>query len=121
MQAFTFINAFEIPEGQEEVFRKEWPEVVERLRYVEGLLSVKLYEADSEVEEHLLRVPGISARLRERPGSKASFRFIVVAEWASVAHYEAVVRSPRQGKPLLSFPSHPAYYHIVSEYTGLHV
>jgi heme-degrading monooxygenase HmoA len=121
MPAFTFINAFEIPEGKEDIFRNEWPEVVERLKDAQGLLSVRLYEVDSEVEEHLLQVPGLAARLQERPNAKARFHFIVVAEWADISYYKAVVHSSHQErsqeKPLLAFPSHPGYYRIASEYT----
>lgn len=120
MSKFTFINAFEIPEGKEEIFHKEWPLVVERLKEANGLLSVRLYEADADIEKQLLRVPEVSGRLQERSSARARFYFMVVAEWASVEHYEAVIRSSRQsqaGQSLLNFTSYPAYYRIAFEHT----
>jgi hypothetical protein len=84
-------------------------------RQVEGALGPGLYEIDIEAEEHLRSF--LSDRLGEGPDARAKFRFVNVAEWASVSHYEAVMRSRSQVKPI-TFPGHGAYYRIAAEYTG---
>jgi heme-degrading monooxygenase HmoA len=114
-QAFTFIIPFEVPEGQEAEMRRQFKEVVEGMGRVEGSFGPGLYELDTEAEAHLRSF--LSAQAREVPASKPTFRFVNVAEWASVSHYEAVMLSRRRVKPI-SFPGHGAYYRVVAEYTG---
>jgi hypothetical protein len=106
---FTFINLFEIPVGKEPEFQDQWQTTVERLIAAPGFLSARLYEVDAEIERRLLQVPGISAVLQGRFEGKAKFPFIWVSQWATLAQYEAAVRTFGRGKPF-SFPSHPAFF-----------
>jgi heme-degrading monooxygenase HmoA len=114
-QEFTFIIPFEVPEGQEEEMRRQFRAVVEGMERVEGSFGPGLYELDSDVEKHL------RSFLVEQEGKggniRATFPFINVAEWASIAHYEAVMRSRRRVQPI-TFTGHGAYYRVVGEYTG---
>jgi heme-degrading monooxygenase HmoA len=114
-QAFTFVIPFEVPEGQEEEMRRQFKEVVEGMEHVEGAFGPGLYELDTEAEAHLRSF--LSAQAKAIPASEPAFRFVNVAEWASVSHYEAAMLSRRQVKPI-SFPGHGAYYRVVAEYSG---
>jgi heme-degrading monooxygenase HmoA len=114
MQTFTLIVPFEVPEGQEDVFLKQWHDVVDGMERPEGALGPGLYEEDIEASEHLLS--GEQAQSGEKSDAQARFRFINVAQWATLSHYEAVIRSRRQVKPI-AFPGHGAYYRMVAEYT----
>ncbi len=109
LEGFTFISPFEIPVAKEQEFHQHWQNTVERLIAAPGFLSARLYEVNSEIEKRLLQVPGISSVLQNRPDAKAKFLFVWVSEWATLAQYEAAVRSFGRGKPF-SFPSHPAFY-----------
>jgi quinol monooxygenase YgiN len=115
-QTFTFIVPFEVPEGKEAVIRQEFREIVTDMsagmQNVEGSHGPGLYEIDTEAEAHLRDF--LSEQLQEE---RAIFRFVNVAEWASVAHYEAVMRSRHRVKPI-SFIGHGAYYRVVAEYRG---
>ncbi|HYE75339.1 MAG TPA: hypothetical protein VEF04_18490, partial [Blastocatellia bacterium] len=119
MQLFYFIVTFEVAEGKEQEFRREFDEIANDLQQASGGrgVSATLYEVSSEVEEHLLQVPGISSALQGRPNSRASFRFVIIAEWESVAHYEASIRARQQNKRI-SFPANPGYYRVAAEYLG---
>ncbi|GHO42135.1 antibiotic biosynthesis monooxygenase family protein [Ktedonospora formicarum] len=109
-KTFTLIVPFEVPEGQEEVLHKQWQEIVDGMGKVEGSLGPGLYEIDAQAE-------GFQRGLRSPQGHdfRASFRFVNVAEWTSLADYEAAIRSVHHVKPI-SFPSYGAYYHVVDEY-----
>jgi heme-degrading monooxygenase HmoA len=109
MQPLTFIVPFEVPEGQEDVMRKQWHEAAEPLSHERGFLSARLYEIDNEVEDYVHRIPGMKWVGERR------FRFVNIAEWASLADYEAAIRSRREGKPI-AFPSYPAYYRLYSNF-----
>src|SRR5579884_2342578 len=105
MQPLTFIVPFEVPEGQEDAMRKQWHEAAEPLSHKQGFLSARLYEIDTEVEEHVSRIPGMKWVGERR------FRFVNIAEWTSLADYEAAILLRRKGKPI-AFPSYPAYYRL---------
>ncbi|MBL8207965.1 MAG: antibiotic biosynthesis monooxygenase [Blastocatellia bacterium] len=119
MQDFYFIVTFAIPPGQEPVFRQQLDAIAARLRNAPGGAggSGTLYEVAPAVEEQLLQVPGIAAALQQRPDARASFRFVLLAHWASLGQYEAVVRATPDDTPI-SFPAYPAYYRLAAEYTG---
>ncbi|MBO0777543.1 MAG: antibiotic biosynthesis monooxygenase [Ktedonobacteraceae bacterium] len=110
-QEFTFIVPFEVPEGQEEEMHSQFQAVVAGMEHREGSLGPGLYELDTEADAHLR--PLLSSRLQ----NSAQFRFVNVAEWASVMHYEATMRSRRHIKPI-SFTGHGAYYRVAAQYTG---
>jgi quinol monooxygenase YgiN len=109
MQTLTFIVPFEVPEGQEEVMRQQWHVAAEPLSHAEGFLSARLYEIDDKVEGQVRQLPGMSWV------GKGRFRFVNIAEWASIEHYEAAIRSRRQGGRPIAFSSYPAYYHLASD------
>jgi hypothetical protein len=117
-QTFTLIVPFEVPEGQEAIFHKQWQEIVESASNVKGSLGPGLYEANANVEGQLHSF--FSPQTGEGLTSRAHFRFVNVAEWESVKHYETAIHSLRQVKPI-SFPGHGAYYHIIEELRGLHI
>jgi heme-degrading monooxygenase HmoA len=105
MQTLTFIVPFEVPEGQEDVMRKQWHENAQSLSHAAGFLSARLYEINAEVEDYIRQhIPGMYW-LRDR------FRFVNIAEWVSLSHYEAAIHSPLERKTI-PFPSYPAYYHL---------
>ena len=119
-QEFTFVVPFEVPEGQEDVMRQQWNDIIRSMakeggRPVEGSFGPGLYEIDTEAEDHMRRF--LSAGTGDEPAGSTKFRFVNVAAWASLAHYEAVLRSRRPVKPI-AFPGYGAYYRIVAEYTG---
>lgn len=109
MQPLTFIVPFEVPEGQEEVMREQWHGAAEPLSHEPGFLSARLYEIDNEAEEYVKRIPGMKWVGERR------FRFVNIAEWASLEDYEAAIRSRREGKPI-AFPSYPAYYRLYGNF-----
>ena len=111
-QEFTLIVPFEVPAGQEEEMHRQFTEVVKDMGPAEGSLGPGLYEIDTEAEAHLRDF--ISNRAMQGP---EQFRFVNVAQWTSLPHYEAAIGSRSQTKPI-SFPSYPAYYRVSSEYTG---
>ncbi len=114
-QEITFIIPFAVPAGQEEEMRRQFRAVVEGMGNVEGSFGPGLYELDNDVEKHLRSF--LVARDEEGADIRATFPFINVAEWASVAHYEAAMRSRRHVQPI-TFTGHGAYYRIVGEYHG---
>src|ERR1041385_1169296 len=67
MPAVTIINSFEVPEGRDAEFLALWEAVVEYMQDKPGYLSHKLHRAISP---------------------DALFRFVNIARWASLAHFE---------------------------------
>jgi heme-degrading monooxygenase HmoA len=95
MSPVTLINAFEVPPGQEEEFKRGWRQIAERLR----------------------RAPGFrSTRLHESLDPQARFRYINVAEWESPQHFQEAMRglSP-QLRAHMPFTAYPALYEVVAE------
>nr|BBH87861.1 hypothetical protein KTC_26120 [Thermosporothrix sp. COM3] len=105
-QTFSLIALFEVPAGQEAILRQQWQTIVEGMGKVEGSLGPGLYEREP-VEE-------VTSLLSSHPISGTDIRFVNVAEWESLAHYGAVIRSRRHVEPI-TFPNHSAYYHVVAE------
>ena len=96
MQSVTLINAFEVPAGEEEQFLKSWHESAEHMRKAPGFISTKLHESLDP---------------------QAKFRFINVAQWESVQHFQEAMKSMqdrfRQRRD--KFIANPALYRVVSE------
>jgi heme-degrading monooxygenase HmoA len=94
----TLVNCFEVPAGREDEFFKLWQEVNEYMRRQPGYLGHKLYRA---------------------VGPEASFRFVNVANWESVAHFRGshgdefrrLVSRPEWA----AFVSKPGLYEVVHE------
>lgn len=96
MSRVILINPFEVPEGQEEAFRKGWQEAAERLQQAPGFLSTRLHESMDP---------------------QARFRFVNVAEWESPQHFQAAMSSPafQQVRSQMPWVAYPTLYQIVSE------
>ena len=107
MQTFTYITPFEVPQGQEDEFRRQWNDTTELLSRAPGFLASWLYEVSSEIETYVQQHIFNMKRLEQR------FRFTSIAEWASIEHFEAAMRSPLVEAKTISFPSYPAPYHLL--------
>jgi hypothetical protein len=84
MPPVVLINPFEVPEGKDETFLAEW----------------EMAKAFME------RQPGyISTRLHRSLAPNARFRFINVAEWASVEDFQTALNPPS----LFSFGRQPPF------------
>ena len=94
--AVILINPFEIPEEKEDEALAFWERAAEYMRKQPGFLSTRLHRAV---------VPW------------ARFHLINVAEWESMAHFEAAINSDefkRLTQPYLEvFPHYPGLYEVV--------
>lgn len=96
MQTVILINAFEVPEGQEEQFLKAWHETAEHLRHAPGFRSTRLHESLDP---------------------QAKFRFVNVAEWESPQHFQAAMSTEvfQRIRAAMPFTAYPALYRAVAE------
>jgi heme oxygenase (mycobilin-producing) len=96
MSIVVLINPFEVPEGKEQEFLKQWRAAAEHLRHAPGFLSTRLHESLDP---------------------QAKFRFINVAEWESPQHFQAAIRTDvfQQISRKMPFAASPALYRIVAE------
>ena len=90
----VLINAFEVPDGQDEAFLSAW----ERTR---AFLSTQ--------EEYL------STRLHPSLSPSAAFRFVNVARWESPRAFQAAISQPEFRNASVPFPPHPSLYEVVRE------
>ncbi len=98
MAAITLINSFEVPTGREDQFLQFWKQVNAYMQKKPGYLGHKLHRAITP---------------------DAPFRFVNVARWSSIAHFQAahdagfreLVDKPA-GSP---FQPHPVLYEVVHE------
>lgn len=94
--AVILINPFEVPTGKEDEALAFWERAAEYMRQQPGFLSTRLHRAV---------VPW------------ARFHLINVAEWESVAHFEAALNSEefkRLTQPYTEvFPHYPGIYEVV--------
>jgi heme-degrading monooxygenase HmoA len=90
------INPFEVPEGKEEEALAFWERVAEFMRQQPGYISTRLHGA----------VVGW-----------ARFRYINIAEWESVEHFENVMNSVEfknlVGPYMTKFPHYPGLYEVI--------
>ena len=96
MANVILINPFEVTLGREDDCSAQWEKVHSYLKKQPGYISMHLYKAIS---------------------SDARFRFISIAEWKSVDHYQAA-RESEGFRALTSgfqktFPHFPAFYEVV--------
>lgn len=96
MSKTILINPFEVPEGEEEEALAFWEKVAEYMKNQPGFISTRLHKAV---------VPW------------ARFHLINIAEWESVAHFEAVADSEEfkqlVGPYMDRFPHFPGLYEVV--------
>jgi heme-degrading monooxygenase HmoA len=88
------INAFEVPEGDDEAFLHAW----ERAR---AFLSAQ---------------PGyLSARLHRSLSPSADFRFVNIALWQSPQAFRAATAQPGFTSAPVPFPFHASLYEVVNQ------
>jgi heme-degrading monooxygenase HmoA len=98
MAAITLINSFEVPPGREDQFLQFWKQVNAYMQKKPGYLSHKLHRAITP---------------------DAPFRFVNVAQWSSMAHYQAAhdagFRQLANKPEGAAFQPHPILYEVVHE------
>jgi heme-degrading monooxygenase HmoA len=90
----VLINAFEVPEGEDEAFLDGWERQREFLSAREGYLSTRLHRSLSP---------------------DADFRFVNVARWASAQAFRDATSQPEFGAAPVPFRFHASLYEVVRE------
>ena len=90
----VLINAFEVPDGQDEAFLEGWEKARAHLSTHEGYRSTRLHRSISP---------------------SADFRFVNVALWESKEAFRAATSSPEWRNAPIPFPFHASLYEIVRE------
>ena len=88
----VFINAFEVPDGNDEAFLEGWERARAFLATQPGYLSTRLHRSLS---------------------SSADFRFINVAVWQSAQAFQAATAQPGFTSAPVPFPRHASLYQVV--------
>jgi heme-degrading monooxygenase HmoA len=98
MPAITLINSFEVPAGREDQFLQFWKQVNAYMQKKPGYLGHKLHRAITP---------------------DAPFRFVNVARWASMAHFQeahdAGFRELADRPEGSGFQPHPILFEVVHE------
>jgi heme-degrading monooxygenase HmoA len=98
MAAITLINSFEIPTGREDQFLQFWKQVNAYMRTKPGYLGHRLHRAIAP---------------------DAPFRFVNVARWSSMPHFQAAhdagFRELVDEPAGFAFQPHPILYEVVRE------
>jgi heme oxygenase (mycobilin-producing) len=90
----VLINAFEVPEGNDEAFLAGWERARAFLATQQGYLSTRLHRSLS---------------------SAADFRFINVAVWQSARAFQAAISQPGFTSATIPFAAHASLYEVVRE------
>jgi heme-degrading monooxygenase HmoA len=92
----VLVNAFEVPDGQEERFLADWRHAADWMRQQSGF---------------------ISSRLHQSLDPAAEFRYVNVAEWQSADHFRQAAASPEFQQRIsgMKVRAHPALYRVVIE------
>jgi heme oxygenase (mycobilin-producing) len=90
----VLINAFEVPEGNDEAFLEGWESARAFLATQQGYLSTRLHRSLS---------------------AAAHFRFINVAVWQSAQAFQAATSQPEFTNAAFPFPFHASLYEVVRE------
>jgi heme-degrading monooxygenase HmoA len=90
----VLINAFEVPEGEDEAFLKGWERSRDFLATHEGYLSTRLHRSLSP---------------------DADFRFVNVALWESEQAFRDATSQPKFRDAPVTFPFHASLYEVVRE------
>jgi heme oxygenase (mycobilin-producing) len=90
----VLINAFEVPEEQDEAFLEAWEHSRAFLSTQPGYLSTRLHRSLSPA---------------------AGFRFINVALWQSPQAFQAAISQPGFRDAPVPFPFHASLYEVVRE------
>ncbi|HTU48123.1 MAG TPA: antibiotic biosynthesis monooxygenase family protein [Bryobacteraceae bacterium] len=98
MTGIVLINSFEVPQGREDQFLELWKQVNAYMQKKPGYLGHKLHRAITP---------------------DAPFRFVNVARWSSMAHYQAAhdagFREFVEQPAWSAFQPHPVLYEIVHQ------
>jgi quinol monooxygenase YgiN len=90
------ITSFEIPEGLDDEFLKGWNVIAEQMRHNWGAHAIQLHASLDP---------------------QAKFRFVAVAEWESLIHYQAAQKHITQAfenlRRKMPFAAYPATYRMV--------
>jgi heme oxygenase (mycobilin-producing) len=90
----VLINAFEVPEGEDDAFLQGWERANEFLSAQKGYLSTRLHRSLSP---------------------DADFRFVNVALWQSAQLFQAATSQPEFRNAPVPFPFHASLYEVVRE------
>jgi heme oxygenase (mycobilin-producing) len=90
----VLINAFEVPEGEDDAFLAGWERAREFLSTQEGYLSTRLHRSLSP---------------------DAEFRFVNVALWESAHAFREATSQPEFKNAPVPFPFHASLYEVVRE------
>jgi heme-degrading monooxygenase HmoA len=92
----VLVNAFEVPDGQEERFLADWRHAADWMRQQPGFVSSRLHQSLD-------------------PG--AEFRYVNVAEWESADHFGKAAAAPEFQRRIsgMNVRAHPALYRVVIE------
>jgi heme-degrading monooxygenase HmoA len=93
-QPVVLINAFEVPEGEDEAFLEGWERSREFLSAQEGYLSTELHRSLSP---------------------SADFRFVNVALWASPQAFQAATSQPEFRNASVPYRFHASLYEVMRE------
>lgn len=98
MSKVTLINSFHVPAGREDAFFERWREVNRYMRDKPGYISHKLHRSLS---------------------TEAPYRFVNVAEWDSVEHFNAAhddgFRQLAGQEHWKEFPAMPVLFEVVHQ------
>ncbi len=90
----VLINAFEVPEGEDEAFLEGWERTREFLSTQKGYVSTRLHRSLSP---------------------DADFRFVNVALWESEQAFRDATSQPEFRNAPVPFPFHASLYEVVRE------
>ena len=90
----VLINAFEVPEGEDEAFLEGWERGRDLLRTQTGYLSTRLHRSLSP---------------------DADFRFVNVALWESEQAFRDATAQPEFRNAPVPFPFHASLYEVARE------
>jgi heme oxygenase (mycobilin-producing) len=92
----VLINAFEVPDGQEERFLADWQHAAEWMRQQPGF---------------------VSSRLHQSLDPDAEFRYVNVAEWESADRFGTAAASAEFQQRIsgMNVVAHPALYQVIIE------
>jgi heme-degrading monooxygenase HmoA len=91
----VLINAFEVPDGQDDDFIRGWEAARDYLKDQPGYVDTSLHRAVA---------PGVD------------FRFVNVARWESAEHFRAALGSDgfqEASKGLSQYSAHPGLYEVI--------
>ncbi len=93
-ESVVLINAFEVPDGQDEAFLAAWERARAFLATQPGYLSTRLHRSLSPA---------------------ADFRFVNVAVWQSPQAFRAATSQPGFTAAAVPFPFHASLYQVVHQ------